>query len=136
MRKGEYAMANTTNLARRADGYAESVQQQRETVAPPVDVYENEDELLLVADVPGATPDGIDVQLEKGQLTIQAKRSEETTGAPLAAEYRPRDYFRVFSVPQGIDASKIDAQLSAGVLRLRLPKSESLKPRRIEVKQG
>jgi len=42
----------------------------------------------------------------------------------------------VFSVPQGIDASKIDAQLTAGVLRLRLPKSESLKPRRIEVKQG
>jgi HSP20 family molecular chaperone IbpA len=41
-----------------------------------------------------------------------------------------------FSVPQGIDASKIDAQLSAGVLRLRLPKSDAVKPRRIEVKAG
>jgi HSP20 family molecular chaperone IbpA len=101
-----------------------------------VDVYENGDELLLVADVPGATHDGIDVQLDKGQLTIHAKRNEETTGAPVATEYRPRDYLRVFSVPQGVDASKIDAQLSAGVLHLRLPKSESLKPRRIEVKQG
>lgn len=93
-------------------------------------------ELLLVADVPGASHDGIDVQLEKGQLTILAKRSDETTGAPIAAEQRSRDCFRVFSVPQGIDASKIDAQLSAGVLYLRPPKQEFLKPRRIDVKQG
>lgn len=127
---------NNTNLARRQEGSVEPVQEQRETVAPPVDVYENGDELLLVADVPGATHDGIDVHLDKGQLTIHAKRKEETTGGPIATEFRPRDYFRVFSVPQGIDASKIDAQLSAGVLHLRLPKSESLKPRRIEVKQG
>lgn len=125
-----------TNLVNRRNGSAEPVQQQRDTVAPPVDVYENSNELLLVADVPGASHDGIEVQLEKGQLTIQAKRSDEDTGAPIAAEHRPRDYFRVFSVPQGIDATKIDAQLNAGVLHLRLPKQESLKPRRIEVKQG
>jgi HSP20 family protein len=129
-------MANNTNLAKRTDRQPEPVQQQPETVAPPVDVYESGDELLLVADVPGATHEGIDVQLDKGQLTIQAKRSDETTGPPVATEFQPRDYHRVFSVPQGIDASKIDAQLSAGVLYLRLPKSESLKPRRIEVKQG
>ncbi len=128
-------MSNATQLSKRQGGSAELVQQ-RETITPPVDVYENSDELLLVADVPGATHDGIDVQLEKGQLTIHAKRHEEACGSAIAAEYRPRDYFRIFSVPQGIDASKIDAQLSAGVLRLRLPKSESRKPRRIEVKQG
>jgi len=136
MKKGGHAMANDSNLARHRDGSAEPVQQQRDTVIPPVDVYENSDELLLVADVPGASHDGIDVQLEKGQLTIQAKRSDEKAGAAIAAEYRPRDYFRVFSVPQGIDASKIEAQLNAGVLLLRLPKQETLKPRRIEVKQG
>lgn len=128
-------MSNSTHLSKRQNGSAELVQQ-GETVAPPVDVYENGDELLLIADVPGAVHDGIDVQLEKGELSIHAKRREETTGSAIAAEYRPRDYFRVFSVPQGIDASKIDAQLSAGVLRLHLPKSESVKPRRIEVKQG
>jgi HSP20 family molecular chaperone IbpA len=112
------------------------VQHRRESVAPPVDIYENGDELLLVADIPGATHDGIDVQLEKGLLTIHAKRSDDTTDAPIAAEYRPKDYFRSFSVPQGVDASQIDAQLSAGVLHLRLPKLDCLKPRRIEVKQG
>lgn len=128
-------MANQTDLVNRSNGRIEAVQQ-REAIAPPVDVYENADELLLLVDVPGATNDGIDVQLDKGQLTILAKRREEPPGSLLAAEYGACDYLRVFSVPQGIDPSKIDAQLSGGVLRLRLPKSDSVKPRRIEVKQG
>jgi HSP20 family molecular chaperone IbpA len=128
-------MANNTDLANRSNTRVETVQQ-RETVAPAVDVYENPDELLLLVDVPGATNEGIDVQLDKGQLTIVAKRSEAVSGALLAGEYRTRDYLRVFSVPQGIDSSRIDAQLSGGVLRLQLPKSDSVKPRRIEVKQG
>lgn len=128
-------MANQTQLRNRSNGLTEAVQQ-REAVAPVVDVYESSDELLLLVDVPGATNDEIDVQLDKGQLTIQAKRSEDVPGAILAAEYRSSDYLRVFSVPQGIDPSKIDAQLNGGVLQLRLPKSEAVKPRRIEVKQG
>jgi HSP20 family molecular chaperone IbpA len=128
-------MANQTDLVNRSNGRLEAVQQ-RDAVAPPVDVYENADELLLFVDVPGVTNDGIDVQLDKGQLTIVAKRLDDPPGALLAAEYRAYDYSRVFSVPQGIDPSKIDAQLSGGVLRLRLPKSDSVKPRRIEVKQG
>lgn len=127
-------MANM-NLER-ASRSAEPATQSRETAVPPVDVYENADELLLVADVPGVTHDGIDIQLESDQLTIRARRSEDARGAPVSAEYRPRDYLRAFAVPRGMDASKIDAQLTAGVLRLRLPKSELLKPRRIEVKQG
>jgi len=109
---------------------------QRVTVAPRVDVYENANELLLVADVPGATRESVSVQLEKGQLTIEATRQGTPEGTPLAEEFRPADYARVFAIPQGIDASKIDAQLSNGVLRLRLPKSEALKPRRIEVRTG
>jgi HSP20 family molecular chaperone IbpA len=127
---------NNANLATRSNRSPEPVQQRQETVAPPVDVYENTDELLLVADLPGANSDGIDIQLENGQLTIHAKRGDQATGTPLATEYRGRDYFRSFSAPQGIDASKIGAQFTAGVLHLHLPKSESLKPRRIEVKPG
>jgi HSP20 family protein len=128
-------MANQHDLVSRSNGRAEAVHQ-REAVAPFVDVYENADELLLLVDVPGATNDGIDVQLDKGQLTIVAKRCEDAPGSLLAAEYRSCDYLRAFSVPQGVDPSKIDAQLSGGVLRVRLPKPESVKPRRIEVKQG
>jgi HSP20 family protein len=128
-------MANQTDLVNRSNGRMEAVQQ-REAIAPAVDVYENADELLLLVDVPGATNDGMEVQLDKGQLTILAKRREDAPGSLLAAEYRACDYSRVFSVPQGIDPAKIDAQLSGGVLLLRLPKADSVKPRRIEVKQG
>lgn len=128
-------MANQNELMNRSHGNVETVQQ-RETLAPVVDVYENVDELLLLVDVPGAINDGIDVQLDKGQLTILAKRREENPGSLVASEYRASDYLRVFSLPPGVDAAKIDAQLSGGVLQLRLPKSETVKPRRIEVRQG
>ena len=109
---------------------------QRLTAAPRVDVYENANELLIVADVPGATKETVNVQLDKGQLTIEATRGPVPEGSPLVEEYRLADYTRVFAIPLGIDASKIDAQLSSGVLRLRLPKSEALKPRRIDVRAG
>jgi len=128
-------MANQTELSNRPNARIEAVQQ-REATAPLVDVYENSEELLLLVDVPGATNEGIEVNLDKGQLTIQAKRNEDAPGSLVAGEYRATDYLRVFSVPQGIDPAKIDAQLNSGVLRLRLPKADSVKPRRIEVKQG
>ena len=128
-------MNNDNNLVRHQNQVPERVRQ-RATVAPLVDVYENQDELLLVADMPGTTTDGISVHLDKGLLHIEGKRDSESTGSLLLAEHRPCDYFRAFSVPQGIDANKIDAQFNAGVLRLRLPKSDAVKPRRIEVKAG
>ena len=117
------------------------------TAAPLVDVYENQDELLVVADVPGTATDGVNVHFDKGHLVIDAKRAEETTGPgapngdpvktkPLFGPARAADYHREFSVPQGIDAARIEAQLSGGVLRVHLPKSEGLKPRRIEVKSS
>jgi HSP20 family protein len=128
-------MENSPKMTKYDERNPERVKQ-RFTIAPRVDVYENANELLLIADVPGAAQESVSIQLDKGQVTIEASRAEETSGKPLVAEYRPTDYARVFAVPQGIDASKIDAQLSGGVLRLRLPKSEALKPRRIEVRSA
>jgi HSP20 family protein len=97
------------------------------SVAPQVDVFENADEILLWADVPGATREGIELHIEKGQLTVVARRAAD--GEALAYDYR-----RVFAVPSTIDATKIEASLDSGVLKVKLPKSEALKPRRIEVK--
>jgi HSP20 family protein len=128
-------MDNSPKMTKYDERSPERVKQ-RFTVAPRVDVYENANELLLVADVPGATKESVSIQLDKGQVTIEASRADDATGSPLIAEYRPTDYARVFSIPQGIDASKIDAQLSGGVLRLHLPKSDALKPRRIEVRSS
>ena len=82
-------------------------------VAPLVDIYENDDEILLHADMPGVENDKITVNVDNGTLTI-----------------------RSFSVPQTIDINKVDAELKDGVLRLHLPKSEAAKPRQIEIKAG
>lgn len=128
-------MNTTLDTARRSDRreLAERIQQ-RARVAPLVDVYENADELLLVADLPGAVKESVNVQLEKGRLTIEARRRDEAPGAHLLdAEHEPVDYYRVFAVPTGIDPAKIDAKLQAGVLRVRLPKADALRPRRIAV---
>jgi HSP20 family protein len=105
--------------------------ERRPAITPLVDIYENLDEILVVADVPGARSDSIMVKVEKNELYLHARREEEPgpTGTRTAA-----DYIRTFLVPRGIDAEKISADMNAGVLRIHLPKSESLKPRRIEVK--
>ncbi len=110
------------------------------TVTPLVDVFENANEILLWADVPGATREGVEVHVDKGQLTLAARRAAVTQAdarlTPLEIEQRRYDYHRVFTVPTGIDAAKIEAELTAGVLKVRLPKSESLRPRKIDVKVG
>jgi HSP20 family protein len=128
-------MAMTTqNLGSPTDRRTPERVQQRASISPRVDVYENANELLVLADVPGATKDKVTVHIDKGQLTLEARREPALRGTALESEYRAVDYHRVFAVPQGIDASKIEATLNAGVLKVRLPKSEALKPRRIEIK--
>jgi HSP20 family molecular chaperone IbpA len=122
-------------LSRRGEAMPEQTRQ-RPRVAPPVDIFENDDEVLLVADMPGVSREQVAIDLDNEQLTISARRSDEAPGAPWSAEYRPGDYYRAFLVPQGIDADKISADLSDGVLRVHLPKSAVLKPRRIEVRAG
>lgn len=107
---------------------------QRPGVAPPVDIFENADELLVVADLPGVTQENLSVHVERGELTFEGRRSDAAEGGA-SAEGLP-DYRRSFLVPQGIDTDKIAAALQAGVLRIRLPKSASLKPRQIPISTG
>lgn len=106
------------------------------TVAPVVDIYENDDEILLHADMPGVGKDKITVNVDNGTLTITGVRELETKGVATWEEFGNVEYKRSFSVPQTIDVSKVDAELKDGVLRLHLPKSESAKPRQIEIKAG
>jgi HSP20 family protein len=103
-------------------------------VRPRVDVYENDTEYLLVADLPGVTKDGVDVRFDEGQLTIVGKRLEPSRTDALALEHRHADYRCAFAVPEGIDAEKIDAKLASGVLTLHVPKAAAKRARRIEVR--
>jgi HSP20 family molecular chaperone IbpA len=128
-------MSNDTSIQTRPSDAPEKLEQ-RPTTAPFVDIYENTDELLVVADMPGVAKDKMSINFDKGQLTIEGRRAATTASGLLAAEYRPVDFHRTFLVPQGIDTDKISAELQNGVLRVHLPKSASLKPRQIAVKAG
>jgi len=103
---------------------------------PAVDIIEKDDELLLMADVPGARADGIDIQYERGELTITARvQPRQPAGTTyLLREYGVGDFVRTFRVSEAIDASKIEAEVADGVLTLHLPKAEALKTRKIAVK--
>jgi HSP20 family molecular chaperone IbpA len=122
------------NTGARLRPSAERVQSQKPYAVPPVDVYEGADSVQLVADLPGVAKENVIVSFDKGELTIEGRRSESAGGSLLAAEFRAADFRRTFALPAGIDASKITAQFEQGVLRLTLPKSDALKPRRIEIK--
>jgi HSP20 family molecular chaperone IbpA len=103
---------------------------------PHVDILEQPDELLLLADVPGASGDRIEVKFEDGTLTIHApvEPRQKPDHEFLLCEYGVGDYWRTFRVSEAIDASKITAGYADGVLTLRLPKAEAIKPRKIGVK--
>jgi HSP20 family protein len=102
---------------------------------PNVDILERADELLVLADLPGAKSDQIDINFEKGMLTLHATVPERQSEDQhyLAREYGVGDYYRTFQVSEAVDAGRITAEYANGVLTLHLPKAESIKPRKISV---
>jgi HSP20 family protein len=105
------------------------------TYRPVVDIIERADELVIYADMPGVKSDSIDIHFEDRTLTIhgqvEPRQAEKTTY--LLQEYGVGDFHRVFQVSEMIDATKITAEYTAGVLVLHLPKVEAVRPRKIEV---
>ena len=102
-------------------------------VAPVVDIYENDDEILLHADMPGVAKEDVTVNVDNGKLAISGVRRFKASGAVNWEEFGEVEYQRTFSVPQAVDVAKVNAELKDGVLKLHLPKSEAAKPRRIEI---
>ena len=105
---------------------------------PAVDIYEREGALLVVADVPGADRQGVDIHVEDGVLTIGARAATERPGGYSLSysEYEPGHYRREFSLGDAVDVEKIEASMKDGVLRIVLPKSEAARPKKIEVQTG
>ncbi|RJP18632.1 MAG: Hsp20/alpha crystallin family protein [Candidatus Omnitrophota bacterium] len=103
-------------------------------VAPPVDIYEEKDKLVLVADLPGSDKDSVKVDVENGMLTLQASTQSQSVGSPIYREFELVNFYRQFELSEKIDVDKISAELSNGVLYLHLPKVEQVKPWQIEVK--
>src|SRR5688572_11688875 len=102
---------------------------------PTTDIFETEDALTLVAEMPGVDKGKVDVSVEDGVLTIQGQIdfSKYEGLRPVYTEYNIGHYRRSFSLSNRIDQEKISAEVNDGILTLVLPKAEEAKPRRITV---
>jgi HSP20 family protein len=101
---------------------------------PPVDVWENNDELVIEIDAPGCSPDDLAAEVVDNQLVVSGERRlTETASRRYRSERWHGRFVRTFIVPHGVDNSNIHAEYVTGVLRLRVPKPEQAKPRRITI---
>ena len=103
--------------------------------SPAVDIFQTEEDLVIVADMPGVAPGDLNVDLEDSVLTVTGKVNEPDPGWKLRyREYGIGGYTRRFTLSDKIDQAGIEAKLVNGVLTVRLPKADALKPRKVVVK--
>lgn len=101
---------------------------------PRVDILETDDELVLIADLPGVRPNEMDVRFESGQLVLHGHcPPRQCNGEPVSSEYAVGDFYRAFAIHDDVDPDRIAAELKNGELTVHLPKSTKAKPRRIAV---
>jgi HSP20 family protein len=103
---------------------------------PPVDIYETEEAIVVLADMPGVPADKVTIDVKEGQLTISGAIAPPQGEQEhlLVQEYQTGNFSRDFTLGQLVDQTRIEAAMKDGVLRLTLPKVEKAKPRKIEIK--
>src|SRR3954454_1339338 len=102
----------------------------RLTFRPRMDIYETESGLMLLADVPGAKPEGLTITLERRVLSVRAEVEEHAPAgySPIYQEYQVGDFECEFTLSGDFDPDRIEARLSEGVLRLTIPRAEQQPP--------
>ena len=121
---------NTTVRENRNDERA----QMEQFVAPVSSVIEDGDGYILQVEMPGVNKEGLEISVENNELTILGRRSLPTMdGTLIHRESRPENFRRTFELDPSIDTGKINAKIDQGVVTLRLPKAEQVKPRKITV---
>lgn len=108
------------------------------TIAPAVDIFEGEDSLVLVADLPGVSTGDVQLDVDKDVLTISARFSGEGVlrGEAVYSELEPCEYYRAFELGDDLDVARIGANMKNGVLELKLPKAERAKTKKIRIDQA
>lgn len=104
---------------------------------PEIDIYENDDNFVIEADIPGMNIKDIKIEVQDNTLTIKGeKKFEEKTEKDkyIRVERSYGSFYRSLSLPMNVDSDKIDANYKDGTLVLTLPKTEQAKPRQIKVK--
>lgn len=105
-----------------------------EFTSPEVNIFETKDGYVLQAEMPGVNKEGLEITLEGNELTLVGHRElPPLSGESLFNESHSRDFKRVFELDPAIDTTKVTAQMTQGILKLTLPKSERVKPRKIVV---
>jgi HSP20 family molecular chaperone IbpA len=111
--------------------------QSRLWFTPRFDLYEDDEGYVLMGDLPGVEPQDLDVTYENREVTIHGKvKPRHTDGQCFSEEYGVGDFHRSFNVGDVVEGSLINAELSNGVLIVRLPKRAEARPRKINVKAG
>jgi len=129
-------MNSTTSNLTRNDSQREALTQPHgdlPTWSPPVDIYENEDEFVVVVDLPGVAPRDVSVRLSGDRLDVEGR---QVLPEPLSRLAEPVRFVRSFVVPDSIDPSGVEARSEHGILTIRLKKAEARKPRQITVTAG
>ena len=104
---------------------------------PRTDIYERPDAIIIEAEMPGVSHDGVDMEMKDNELTITGRTSNQPPEGyrPIETEFTAGDYRRTFRI-EGINTDKIDATMRHGVLHIVLPKAEELQPRKITVTEA
>jgi HSP20 family molecular chaperone IbpA len=102
-------------------------------VSPRVDIYETDKAFVLLADMPGVGPEGLDVEAEHDTLIVRG-RVERPQTPPDYQEFELVDYQRAFTLTEDLDTKSITATLRDGVLRVEIPKSPQMQPKKIPVR--
>ncbi|HXA09653.1 MAG TPA: Hsp20/alpha crystallin family protein [Chthoniobacterales bacterium] len=124
---------NNTSV-RENNGRAANRSESEKFVAPTASVSETADGYTLELEMPGVNKEGLEISIEKNELSIVGRRSNPAINGTLVhRESRPHNYRRSFEIDPSIDSGKIVARMNQGVVTLTLPKAEAVKPRKITV---
>jgi HSP20 family protein len=132
------AVSTTDNVRTVTSSAGKTLATRDETlyIAPPVDIFETEDALTVVVDLPGVSKDDVDIRIEDNALTIKGKSQYAMSGHAIREEFGLQGYYRQFRLSDEVDQNKIAAETKNGVLTIALPKAEKSKPKRIQVNVG
>lgn len=114
---------------------AEQMEESGKAFSPDVDIYADEDGLILAVDMPGVAKGDVQIRFDEADtLSIRAKNAFREPAEPAIRQFHAGDYYRAFSVADEYDKEKVTARLEDGLLEVRIPKREEAKPKRIEIK--
>ena len=125
-KRGKQEVSNTA---------AEQMNHSGPAYSPDVDIFASDEEVVFVVDLPGVNKGDVSIQVdETNTLTIRAKNSHTPREGAVLLQYRIGDYYRAFQISDDYDKDKVNASLENGLLQISVPKKESAKPKKIEIK--